>query len=329
MNIGSAVICRRRYDRALVLRNKRAVTLVNRNMRNRNSKTEEAADAAPSTTKTPDAEPPVSREVMEAMGLSDAAYGEVCAIIGHNPTADELSTLLAMWQTSGMRQGLFTWLKGQPHAVDGHDYLLDEQDRDYYRIREPRVRECAEIARRMSFANGGEAPVASWTDFSPMGPLHHHGDAIYMVGDISRTLANSEYVRKYLHLVSQPAEMATSSDTIAYIKLVLGAMQQHGAIQSFGEVGVGGIFGSLVHAAALASLGFDILSYREVRLDAFLFGEERGRCLTTFPQEGESFFLQKMDEARINCCMLGKVTRGRVLVDDMDFGTIADFVSKK
>lgn len=286
-------------------------------------------NSVPHSADNLEAEPLVSREVMEAMGFSTAAYGEVCAMMGRNPTTDELSTLLAMWEMSGRRQGLYTWLKGQPHAYVGRDYLLDEQDREYYDIREPRVKECVEIAHGLDFAICGTAPDTSWDGFCPMGQLQHHGDAIYMVGDISRTLVNSEYARQYLHLASQPMEMATVSDTVDYIKLILDAMQHHGAILAFGEVGKGGIFGSLLHAAAPASLGFDILSYREVRLDAFLFGEERGRCLATFPQEDEGFFLQKMDEAHINCCMLGKVTRGRVLVDDMDFGPIADFTSKK
>jgi hypothetical protein len=29
-----------------------------------------------------------------------------------------------------------------------------------------------------------------------------------------------------------------------------------------------------------------------------------------------------LEEARVNCCFLGHVTKGRVLVDDMDYGDI-------
>lgn len=274
------------------------------------------------------ADSPADREIMEAMGLSDAAYGEICATMGRNPTMDELSTLLAMWETSGKRQGLYTWLKGQPHTYDGHDYLIDAHESICYDIREPRVKECVEIARGMDFTHCGSAPDVSWSNFRPLDALQHHGDAIYMVGEISRSLMNSEYARQYLHLVDQPVAMKTISETMEYLTLILDALQQHDAITTYGEVGVGGLFGSLVHAAAAKGLGFDILSYREVRLDAFLFGEERGRCLATFPQDGEDFFLEKMDEARINCCMLGKVTRGRVLVDDMDFGPVTNFIVK-
>ncbi len=126
-------------------------------------------------------------------------------------------------------------------------------------------------------------------------------------------------------MVDNPMQFDNLDDTVAYLSMILAALQENGTINGYGEVGRDGIFGTLVAAARAQKVGFDILSYREARLDAFLFGEERGRCLATLPQENEDFFLQKMDEARLNCCMLGKVTRGRVLVDDMDFGPIEDF----
>jgi hypothetical protein len=75
--------------------------------------------------------------------------------------------------------------------------------------------------------------------------------------------------------------------------------------------------------------GFDILTCREIRLDSFLFGEDPGRFVVSLPESQDDFFLLKMDEARINCCFLGHVTKGRVLVDDMDFGDIKSYLSVK
>lgn len=277
-------------------------------------------------------ESPLTKEVIEEMGVSDTAYQEVCAILGRIPTIDELSTLLAMWDASGRMQGLYTWLKGQPHSVQSHDYLLDEHDKHYYDIREPRVKDCVEITRNMPFSHCGQAPAvlsaAQQKTFRPMRPLTQHGDALYMVGNISTTLAHSEYAGRYLHLVEEPMTMDNEDDTIDYLLMILSVLQDKNVISAYGEVGQGGIFGSLVAAAMPQRLGFDILSYREARLDAFLFGEERGRCLAALPQSQEDFFLTKMDEARINCCMLGKVTKGRLLVDDMDFGSIGDFAAQ-
>ena len=43
------------------------------------------------------------KRIMEAMGISQPAYEEVMGIIGRMPTVQELSTLLAMWGSSGSR----------------------------------------------------------------------------------------------------------------------------------------------------------------------------------------------------------------------------------
>ena len=40
-------------------------------------------------------------EQVEAMGISRQAFDEVLDIIGRQPTIDELSTLLAMWEANG------------------------------------------------------------------------------------------------------------------------------------------------------------------------------------------------------------------------------------
>jgi phosphoribosylformylglycinamidine synthase len=72
-------------------------------------------------------------------------------------------------------------------------------------------------------------------------------------------------------------------------------------------------------------LGYDILVPREVRLDAFLFGEEAGRYLVALPETGDDAFLLKMDEARLNCCFLGRTTKNRVMVDGFDFGLVSQY----
>ena len=65
----------------------------------------------------------VDESLLEEMGISRPVYEEVMAIVGHLPTIDELSTLLAMWKSQYSKQSLLSWLKGQFHAVEQHDYL--------------------------------------------------------------------------------------------------------------------------------------------------------------------------------------------------------------
>ena len=83
-----------------------------------------------------------------------------------------------------------------------------------------------------------------------------------------------------------------------------------------------------VEDAGAAPLGYDILSPREVRLDAFLFGEEAGRYLVALDEGHDDQFLLKMDEARLNCCFLGRTTKGRILVDGYDFGPVSRYTSR-
>ena len=110
-----------------------------------------------------------------------------------------------------------------------------------------------------------------------------------------------------------------------YIEMILGALREGELVLGSAPVGQGGLFCSLL--AFTAPLGFDILVPREVRLDAFLFGEERGRYLVALEERQDDAFLLKMDDARLNCCFLGRTTKNRVVVDGYDFGPTAEYLS--
>lgn len=259
----------------------------------------------------------VSEDILEAMGISRLAYEEIQTIIGRLPTVDELSTLLAMWQSQGNRQGLLSWLKGQPHSTERHEYLENDLEPQSKEIREPRVKECIAIAKAM-FGNDDTTTDTAKTEQDYI----HRGDAIYMVGDVSEFFVDSEYGRKYLHLVNDPIVMDNEQETCDYLNLILTSLKDNGTVFGFRRITSGGLFGTLLGITGPAALGFDILTCREVRLDAFLFGEQGVRFLTITDEPKEDFFLQKLTEARVNCCFLGRATKGRILIDGMDFGSI-------
>lgn len=262
----------------------------------------------------------VSEDVLEGLGISKPVYEEILTIIGRLPSVDELSTLLAMWQSQGQRQGLLTWLKGQPHSTERHDYLDSDAEPLGKEVREPRVKDCIAIAKSLHATEMNDG-----IEIGDREVFKHRGDAIYMVGDVSGLFVNSEYGRRYLHLVENAVRPEDDTEACEYLELILGALIDNESIFSICRVGRGGLFGTLVRCAAPSRLGFDILTCREVRLDAFLFGEEGVRFLVTMDEPKEDFFLQKLTEARVNCCFLGRATKGRVLVDDMDFGPIAAY----
>lgn len=258
----------------------------------------------------------VTEEILEAMGISRPAYEEIQTIVGRFPTVDELGTLLAMWHSQGAQQGLLSWLRGQPHSAERHDYIDSDAEPLGKDVREPRVKDCIAIAK---YLHDTEMNVS--IDIGDREVFKHRGDAIYMVGDVSGLFVNSDYGRQYLHLVKDAVRPMDDTEACEYLELILGALIDNESIFSLCRVGRGGLFGTLVRCAAASKLGFDILTCREVRLDAFLFGEEGVRFLVTMDEPKEDYFLLKLTEARVNCCFLGRVTKGRILVDDMDFGS--------
>ena len=252
-------------------------------------------------------------EQVEAMGISRQAYDEVLDILGHQPTIDELSTLLAMWESNGKQQSLYGWLRGQHHVVERNDYLYDGSA-DHRAIREPKVKECQNIAKTL---------CSSLTLNTHRSTLST-GLLLYMVGNVSAEFVGSEYARRCLHLVEEPMATGGHEEDCQYIEMIIGALSSNGMIDALAPVEAGGPFCSLLHFTA--PLGYDILVPREVRLDAFLFGEEEGRYLVALPESQDDAFLLKMDDARLNCCFLGRTTKNRVVVDGYDFGMVSQYV---
>lgn len=256
----------------------------------------------------------VDHEQAEALGISREAYDQILDIVGHIPTVDEVSTLLAMWESNGRQQSLCRWLRGQQHTVQRDDYLYTG-NADHRAIREPKVKECLAIATDLCRHT---PPAATGTSLAT-------GQLLYMVGNVSSEFADSEYARRCLHLVDQPMATGRNDEERQYIELILGALQQHATLHTHIPVSAGGLFCTLL--SLTAPCGYDILTPREVRLDAFLFGEEPGRYVAALPENQDDLFLLKLDEARLNCCFLGRTTKNRIVVDGYDFGPVAEYIS--
>ena len=121
-----------------------------------------------------------------------------------------------------------------------------------------------------------------------------------------------------------------------YTELILTALCGAALCSEAAPVAEGGLFCSLLRFLSPTqaitqsgnhAIGFDILTPREVRLDAFLFGEEKGRYLVAVDEQHDDEFLLKLGEARLNCCFLGRTTKNRILVDGYDFGPVTAYLS--
>ena len=257
-------------------------------------------------------EQPIDFEPVEAMGISREAYDEVLDIVGRIPSMEELSTLLAMWESNGKQQSLYGWLRGQRHTVERDEYLYSGTA-DHRAIREPKVKECLSIAH----------DLCKHLTLNTEHPTLTTGLLLYMVGNVSTEFADSEYARRCLHLVNDPMGTGSHEEDCQYIEMILSVLASNDLLLGPAAIGTGGLFCSLLQVTS--PLGYDILSPREIRLDAFLFGEETGRYLVAVGEEHDDLFLLKMDEARLNCCFLGRTTKGRILVDGYDFGPVGEY----
>ena len=251
--------------------------------------------------------------VIEALGITRPVYEEITLILGRLPVIDDISTLLAMWESNGKQQSLLGWLKGMRHVANPENYLYSGDDASHKNIKEPRVSDCIEIARSIV-----KVPCKGKT-------IQDTGLLLYMVGDVSSLFLDSDYSRQFLHISSNPIEMSVYDEVCGYISLILQSMIEASLISSVAKVSSGGLFASAVSIGG-GVYGFDILTPREVRLDSFLFGEEPGRFIVALYEKNDDEFLLKLDEARLNCCFLGRVTKGRILVDGTDFGPVSEFV---
>ncbi len=168
-------------------------------------------------------EQPIDFEQVEALGISRQAYDEILDIVGRIPTLEELSTLLAMWESNGRQQSLYGWLRGQHHTVQRDEYLYTGSA-DHRAIREPRIKDCLDIAQKL--CNNSQFPIPN-SQFSTLNFPLSTGLLLYLVGNISTEFADSEYARRCLHLVDQPMANTGRSEDCSYIELILSALHSN------------------------------------------------------------------------------------------------------
>ena len=69
-------------------------------------------------------------------------------------------------------------------------------------------------------------------------------------------------------------------------------------------------------------LGFDIVTDAEIREDAFLFGETQSRVIVGVSEAQEDEFIEHMMNQGVQYTLLGHVTKGKVCVDDDQYGFV-------
>ncbi len=153
------------------------------------------------------------------------------------------------------------------------------------------------------------------------------GQTIYLLGKVVNDINCSEYLYSYKGIKLSPAPYFNLEEEYNLHHTLSGLILE-GLIASAHDVSDGGLFTTLIESAMPNNLGFDILTDSEIRLDAYLFGESQGRVVVTIDPEKEEEFLDMITLTGIPCCTIGSVTKGKVLIDDENFGNIKDYKNK-
>ena len=97
-------------------------------------------------------------------------------------------------------------------------------------------------------------------------------------------------------------------------------------IESAHDVSEGGVFVTLAESSFPKKLGFKIIpNNKEIRKDAFLFGEAQGRVIVSVSKENIDDFESLLN---IPFQKLGIITPGEINVDNEDWGNIKEWNEK-
>ena len=149
------------------------------------------------------------------------------------------------------------------------------------------------------------------------------GDLIFLIGDYVNDISSSEYLATYLGIKESPAPYF-NLDNEYEMQFAVQGLIKNKLISAAHDVSDGGLYVTLVEMSIPRDLGFDIVTDAEIREDAFLFGEGQGRVVVTVNEETEDQFIEFMLENKVNITLLGHVTKGKMQIDEEQFGYISE-----
>ncbi len=151
----------------------------------------------------------------------------------------------------------------------------------------------------------------------------HEGDFIYMLGDSRDCIASSEYLYSWHQVKNTPAPYFNLDEEYA-VHQALKALIRSNLILSAHDVSDGGLFVTLAESAFVAGLGFEVNSDKNIRKDAFLFGEAQGRVVVSARKEDEVKLVDEIRKHGIKFTKLGFIKGKEMIVDGESLGSVKE-----
>jgi phosphoribosylformylglycinamidine synthase len=151
----------------------------------------------------------------------------------------------------------------------------------------------------------------------------NEGDVIYLIGRSRNDIGSSEYLHKICKQEFSTAPYFELNEEHHVQQLVAGLISKK-LILSAHDISEGGLFTALAEAAFPNNLGFNVSQQEQsVRKDAYWFGESQSRIVVSVSMAAIEAFEQSLHNENYSC--LGSVTEGAIVIDDEQWGHIAEW----
>lgn len=148
------------------------------------------------------------------------------------------------------------------------------------------------------------------------------GDLIYVIGSMKNEINSSEYLHKIKGVEFSPAPYFDLDEEYA-LQEKIAELIKSGVIESAHDISEGGLFVTLCESGFTNELGFTLRSQKDMRKDAFFFGEAQSRVvITVAPANFEKFedLIKGFPHHEI-----GIVSVGKLDIDGEEWGDIKEW----
>lgn len=153
------------------------------------------------------------------------------------------------------------------------------------------------------------------------------GDLIYLVGESRNDINSSEYLHKYVGVEYSPAPHFDLDEEHAFQQVILKLIGDKQVV-SVHDVSEGGLFISLLESAFVGSLGFEVAQQKkEIRSDAYWFGEAQSRAVVSVRKENQIAFENYLTSTGISFEPLGVVKGQEVNINGENWGSVDQWKS--
>ncbi|MEM6631749.1 MAG: phosphoribosylformylglycinamidine synthase subunit PurL [Bacteroidota bacterium] len=150
------------------------------------------------------------------------------------------------------------------------------------------------------------------------------GDLLYLVGKVTEDFNSSAYVYSYHKVPYSPAPYVNIQEEVLLQQGIRRLINMQ-LLQSAHDVSDGGLIISLLESAFVNCLGFHIHCPKDMRKDAFLYGESGGRVVISIATEAKDQVERTLEEMGLPSRALGIVGGSQLQIDEQAFDEISSY----